>query len=102
MKLSTDSLLASIRPYLAYLQRYKVLIFVVSVLGVYVLLVNHIGELIQNEPSQTQIDSKLSPVNKLTVDQDAIKRITDLEEQNVEVQTLFNEARQSPFTEQEE
>lgn len=99
MKFSADSLLTSIRPYLHYLQRYKVLLFTVTVLGLYVVLVQHIGELIQNEPSQTQIDSKLSPVNKLTIDQDTIKRITDLEEQNIEVKTLFNQARENPFVE---
>lgn len=99
MKLSADSLFTSIRPYLQYLQRYKVFLFTVVVLVVYGVLVHHIGELIQNEPSQTQIDSKLAPVNKLTVDQDAIKRITDLEQQNVEIKTLFNQARQNPFTE---
>lgn len=99
MKLSADSLFTRIRPYLQYLQRYKVFLFIVSVLVVYGVLVHHIGDLIQNEPSQTQIDSKLAPVNKLTVDQDAIKRITDLEQQNVEIKTLFNQARQNPFTE---
>lgn len=99
MKLSFYSLVSNIQPYFRKLGRYKVIIFLVAVLGLYVVLVQHIGQLIQNEPSQSQVDSKLSPVNKLTVDQDAIKRITDLEQQNVEVQALFNQARENPFTE---
>ena len=99
MKLSLETLLPKIQPYLAFAKRYTGFLFTLAFLCVYLFLVQHIGHLIQDEPSQSAIDSKLKPVNQLKIDQDAIKKITDLESQNVEVKSLFEQARQNPFTE---
>jgi|ERR1700741_5232523 len=94
---------AQIKKYLAVLlafgKRYAAFIFIVTFLGIYVFQVNRIGHLIQDEPSQAAIDDKLKPVSQLKIDQNSIKQITNLESQNVEIKTLFDSARQSPFTE---
>lgn len=99
MKLTTDTVITRLQPYALMLKRYAVFIFIVLVLGTYVFLVQHIGALISKEPTQAQIDSKAKPVNKLVVDQEAVKKISELESQNIDVQTLFDNARENPFTE---
>lgn len=99
MQLSLETLLPKIRPYLTFAKKYAGFLFTLAFLGVYLFLVQNIGHLIQDEPSQSAIDSKLKPVNQLKIDQDAVKKITDLESQNVEVKSLFEQARQNPFTE---
>lgn len=99
MNLSLEKLLPKIRPYLLILRRYAGFLFIVAFLGTYLVLVQRIGHLIQDEPSQSAIDSKLKPVNQLKIDQGAVQKITDLESQNVDVKSLFDQARQNPFTE---
>lgn len=99
MKLTTADLQKQIQPTVNWLRKYASFIFVLVFLGVYVFLVQYIGGLIQDEPSQAAIDSKLKPVNRLKVDEDALRQITDLESQNIEVKALFDQARQNPFTE---
>lgn len=99
MQQSLQKLLPKLTPYLRLVKRYAGFIFIVAFLGIYVYLVQHIGQLIESEPSQSAVDSKLKPINKLVVDQDAVKKITDLESQNVEIKSLFEQARDNPFTE---
>lgn len=99
MNLSVDSIIKRVQPAITFLHRYMAFVCVVVFLGIYVYLVQHIGHLIQDEPSQSAIDSTLKPVNRLKIDQNAMQQITDLESQNIEVQALFEQARQNPFTE---
>lgn len=99
MKLSSSEILNRILPYLKLVKKYGAFIFVVIFLGIYVFLVQHIGQLIQDEPSQAAVESKLKPVNRLKIDQDALQKMNELESQNIDVQSLFDQARQNPFTE---
>ncbi len=99
MKLSTTRSLESLQPFLSFIRKYSVFLFILVFLGIYVFLVQRIGSLIQSEPAQAAIDSKLQPVGRLKVDEQAVKQITKLEEQNIEVKSLFDNARQNPFTE---
>ncbi len=97
--LSVSDLQKRILPVLVRLRTYAAFIFVLVFLGVYVYMVNYIGNLIQDEPSQAAIDSKLKPVNRLKIDQKAVEQINELEAQSIEVKALFDQARQNPFTE---
>ncbi len=99
MKLSIDDLVKKLQPLLKLGHKYLAFLFILAFLGVYVFLVQYIGGLIQDEPSQAAIDSKLKPVNRLKIDQNAVEQITQLESQNIEVQAIFKQARQNPFTE---
>lgn len=99
MKLSVADIIKKITPILLLAKKYAAFLFVVTFLSIYVYQVNHIGHLIQDEPSQAAIDDKLKPVSQLKIDEESIKKITELESQNVEVKSLFENARQNPFTE---
>ena len=99
MKFDITATTQKFLPLLTFIKRYAVFIFIVGLLCVYVYLVHHIGQLIQNEPVQTSSDSAVKPVSRLKIDKEAVKVITDLEAQNVEVKSLFEQARQNPFTE---
>ena len=99
MNTSINDLQKQVQPIGRWARKYAAFIYVLIILGVYVFLVQYIGGLIQDEPGQAAIDSKLTPVNRLKIDQDALQQITELESQNIEVKTLFDQARQNPFTE---
>lgn len=99
MKLSKDQFQKFLIQAIQFGKKYAAFIFVVTYLGIYVYQVNRIGHLIQDEPPQTAVDNKLKPVSQLKIDENSIKQITELESHNIEVKTLFEQARQNPFTE---
>lgn len=99
MKLSTADILVKIRPALAVANRYKVFIFVLAFLGIYVYLVDHIGRLIQADPTNATAESEIKPISRLKIDKQAAEQMNQLEAQNIEIKALFDNARQNPFTE---
>lgn len=99
MNKSIESISTQLKPVLRQVKRYGVFIFILIFLSVYVYLVNHIGTLIQDEPVQATSESQTKPVSRLKIDEDAVRQIQELEAQNIEVKSLFDQARQNPFTE---
>lgn len=81
------------------LRRYVVLIFIIGFLGIYGFLVMRINTLSSAEPDEDAVTERLSTARQTTVDKDTIEKIKQLQEQNVEVQTLFQQARDNPFSE---
>lgn len=82
---------------LGKLQRYATFLSVVGILLVYSFLVLRISNLSQAEPSEDQITEQASTVKRLKIDQNAIDKIEQLEDQNIAVQSLFETARDNPF-----
>lgn len=79
-----------------HLQRYLGFIFLIGILGIYSFLVFQIGSLSQAEPSDEDV-AQQNTVKRLRTDPDSINKIKQLEDQNVGVQSLFEEARDNPF-----
>jgi hypothetical protein len=79
-------------------KRYSLFLFIMVVLGVYGFLVYQIGNLSGAEPSQEVLTEELKVSKRLKVDQQAIDKIQQLEDQNVSVQALFKAARDNPFS----
>lgn len=84
---------------LGKLKKYSGFAFVILVLGAYSFIVFQIQQTINSEPTQTEITDKLLDLNKTRLDEEAIEKIQDLRDTNIEVQTLFQEARDNPFQE---
>ena len=99
MKLDNSKLKKQLAPLVEAFRRYHVFLFIVAFLGTYAFLVMRISSLTQNEPTLTSGTSEVEAIKQLKVDQAAIDQILELEEQNIEVQSLFKEARNNPFTE---
>ncbi len=51
------------------------------------------------EPSETEIAERFKGVKRPRVDESAAATLMRLQDQNIQVQTLFNEARNNPFAE---
>lgn len=69
------------------------------VLGLIGFLVFRINQLATAEPSEALIEEKLQTVARPKLDQTVINRIQQLQDQNVEVRSLFDQARNNPFNE---
>lgn len=81
------------------LKKYLVFIFIMIVLSVYGYLVFYINVLATTEPDEDLVTERLKTVQRPRIDENALNKIKQLEDQNVQVQTLFQEARDNPFVE---
>lgn len=99
MNLSLKDIPKKLTPLFQASMRYLTLIVIVFFVAIYSFLVIRINNLAQSEPSDDAVAEKLQTVQRPRLDQSAVNKIEQLEDQNIEVQTLFKEARQNPFSE---
>lgn len=99
LNLNRAAVSAQIAPLIDKFRRYNVFIFIVTFLGVYGFLILQVSSLTQSEPTAAELNESLGTVKRLKLDQESIDKLEELEEQNIEVQTLFQQARDNPFTE---
>src|SRR5687768_17425976 len=81
------------------LQKNIKFIFIVIVLLTYGFLVFRIGILSNAEPSLEEVDEITKDIKKPRIDKNAVDAILQLESENIQVKTLFQEARENPFNE---
>ncbi len=79
-------------------KHYAGFLFVVTVLLIYSFLVLRISLLSDPEPDEAAVAEQMSTVKRLRIDQNSINKIEQLEDQNIGVQSLFEEARDNPFS----
>jgi hypothetical protein len=99
MKFDKDKLLAKSQTYLAAAQRYSVFLAILAFLGIYGFLVTRISTLVQGEPNATAVSEQQKTITPPKIDQESIDKMLQLEDQNVEVKSLFDQARDNPFNE---
>ncbi len=78
-------------------RRYSTFAFILAILFIYAFLVLRISSLSQTEPTDDAIAEKAGSVKRLKIDENAISKIKQLQDQNIAVQALFEEARNNPF-----
>lgn len=71
--------------------------FIVIVIIIYGFLALRINNLSNAQPSQSSIDNQTNPVATAHIDKNVIQQIEQLKDNNVNVQTLFEQARTNPF-----
>ena len=91
-------ILAKLQPVLDFVKRDSVAIFLVIIAFVFGFLIWRIGTLAGAEPTETAIDERLIGVVRPRIDPESIKKIEDLESQNIDIQSYFSD-RDNPFQE---
>lgn len=99
MKEDVAKITKPLKPLAKRVWSYRISIFIIAFLGAYIFLLTQVGNFINSEPSQEVVKEKLGNVQRLEIDQDSVDRILELEQQDVDVRTLFRQARESPFKE---
>jgi hypothetical protein len=79
--------------------RLRLLLFFVLIIVLYGFIGWRINTLVTAQPDDALITSKTSATSKPHIDQAIVDKITQLEDNSVTVQALFNQARQNPFRE---
>jgi hypothetical protein len=97
--LSLSTFLGYAEKPLAFLRRYLVIIILLVVLGTYGFLVWQIRTYNSMEPSDDEVAEKLGSVALPKIDKDVVEQLKQLEDNNVQVKTLFDQTRDNPFQE---
>ncbi|HUY85146.1 MAG TPA: hypothetical protein VMU97_01380 [Candidatus Dormibacteraeota bacterium] len=79
--------------------RYRVLIFLLAMVVVYGFIFTRINTLGNAQPSAEAIAAQNNPIKKAHIDKSVIKQLESLRDNNVNVQALFEQARNNPFQE---
>lgn len=95
MKLDFNTLPSLILARLAVLKRYRLIIFIVFVVGIYGYLVLQINSATSVEPATSQEVTAAQSSPKL--DPEVVKQLQELQDNSVSVKALFNQARTNPF-----
>ena len=77
---------------------YRVLIFMGVVVVVYGFVIWRVNTLANVQPTASQVASELNSTSP-HIDQATINKVKQLQDNSVNVQALFNQARQNPFHE---
>jgi Tfp pilus assembly protein PilO len=99
MKLDIDAILAKLTPLTLFWRRYRVVICIVLVVLTYSMIVYQINVLTRAEPTEAQVTDKLKTVQRPKIDARALSKIQQLQDQNVDVKSLFKQTRENPFSE---
>lgn len=97
--LDLSSINAKLTPVFQFFARYVNLVVIIIFVLIYSFLLVRINSLAASEPSDEAVAEKLEAVKRPRIDEAAATKMKQLESQNIQVQTLFNEARQNPFAE---
>lgn len=81
------------------LNRFRVMLFILTYVLIYAVMVFKIGALLDNEPSDDMVSERLQSVVRPKIDQSSVDKMLRLEQQNVDVKSLFQQARDNPFSE---
>lgn len=99
MNLDTKVLIEKLKPIMASIKKHRVVIGIILVLSIYGWLVLQINLLNNIEPTEDAVTEKLRTVKRPVINKQIVDKMQQLQDENIEVQTLFKQARENPFQE---
>lgn len=98
MNLDLQPILKKLKPLINFVRKDSVGIFLFIVACVFGFLIWRIGSLAGAEPGEDAVAEKLQAVVRPKIDPASIKKIQDLEDQNIDIKAYFSD-RNNPFQE---
>lgn len=97
--INSESILNLFNPVIEYIKNHSTffLVLIFCILAGYILTLTN--QITNSEPTQESINAKLRSVPKPTIETSVTKTILELEDRNTNIQTIFKDARQNPFSE---
>ena len=80
-------------------QHYSVLVFLLFLIGIYGFLAWRVISLNQAQADPAEVAKQLKTAKNASIDPEVIRKIQQLQDNSVSVQSLFDEARSNPFQE---
>lgn len=99
MKLKAENLIHKLHALATELQRHATFICIVIFAVLYGYILFTVSSLSQKAPGETAVNEQLKTVSRPKINKDAARAMERLEDRNVKVQAIFEQARDNPFTE---
>jgi hypothetical protein len=96
-KLDPKEILDKLSSRLQILRRYSFLIFLVFVAALYGFVLFRISTLDSAQPSPDAVSSQVKAAQIPHIDQSVVNQLQSLQDNSVNVKTLFNQTRNNPF-----
>jgi len=87
-----------IRPFLKQLSAYSVPLFLLIVAVIYAFVLWQVNNLNNAQPSALQISEQNDPIRTAHVNPATVQQLNSLQDNSVNVQGLFEQARNNPFS----
>jgi hypothetical protein len=95
--INREELINNLQIYAQKVSKYKAYIAGLLLLLIYGYLFWHITSLNSAQPSQSSITQQANPLATARIDQQVVNQLQSLSNNNVNVQTLFDQSRNNPF-----
>lgn len=90
---------SQIQATLAHLKRFRLILFIALFASFYAYLLVSVSQLTVSEPEPGAIQSELSTVKRLNIDEEAVQQMKQLQEENIVIESQFDDTRTNPFSE---
>ena len=94
-----DKLQAQLQKFSTDMKRYLAIIVIMIIGSMCGYLVYTSGKLAEAEPSEAEVSERYQGAARPKIDKAAADKLYELEDQNIEVKSLFDQARNNPFSE---
>lgn len=98
MKLKVKSIKILVASKFRLVTKYRVIIFIILVAAIYGYVLTQVNALSNAEPSQDKVTSELNVIRPPHIDKKAAEQLKALQDNSVTVKTLFEQARDNPFS----
>lgn len=99
MKKLLQTFLTKLRPVQLFAKKNKVFLIILTVLAIFGFIVFRISYFNALEPTESALDTQLQTSSRPRIDKAIVEKLVNLETENIQVQALFNQARENPFSE---
>lgn len=95
--MNKENIIKQLQPVKSFIVRYAVIIFIIVVAGIFGFMSLQISIYSNSEPTSDQIDEKKSSLSQVRLNDEAAQKIQELEDKNINIESLFNNGRANPF-----
>lgn len=97
--MNTENLRTKLQPLFRWVTRYRALLFFIVLSVVYAYIIIRVNTLNNAEPTPSAVAASLKTSNNAHIDPSVVDKIKQLQDNSVNVHSLFDQARQNPFQE---
>lgn len=77
--------------------KHALIIFVFFIVGLFGFMTFNIARFANQDPTESQKDETISAVKTVKLDEKSIQKIQSLQDQNISIESLFDNGRANPF-----
>lgn len=96
-KADLQKLVDRLKHFLPAARRYSLPAFIIFVILIYGIIIFRIQTLSSQQPTDEQVSSQVQASGTPHIDQSVVRQLQTLQDNSVNVQALFNQARNNPF-----